>query len=88
MTALSTRRLEWDVGEKVTCFVAHVVLGNSELLLSRSCLKAFGASIDLRNDQMHLEPEDHSETFHDSSGSLRDRSSEPDQGRGRSGLAR
>ena len=47
--------LEWDVGDKVIRFVAQVVLGNSGLLLSRSDLEALGATIDLRNDQMHLE---------------------------------
>ena len=40
--------LEWDVGDKVIRFVAA-------LLLSRSDLEALGATIDLRNDQMHLE---------------------------------
>ena len=47
--------LEWDVGDTVIRFVAHVVLGNSGLLLSRCDLEALGATIDLRNDQMHLE---------------------------------
>ena len=47
--------MECDVGGKVIRFVAHVVLGNSRLLLSRSDLKAVGATIDLRNDQLHLE---------------------------------
>ena len=48
--------LEWDEGEKVIRFVAHVVLGNSGMLLSRSDLEALGATIDLlRNEQMHLE---------------------------------
>ena len=46
--------LEWD-SEKVIRFVAHVVPGNSGLLLSRSDFKALGATIDVRNDQMHLE---------------------------------
>ena len=47
--------LEWDVGEKVIRFVAHVVPGNSGLLLSRSDLEALEATIDLRNDKMHFE---------------------------------
>ena len=38
-----------------TRFVAHIVLRNSGLLLSRSDLKALGATIDLRSEQMHLE---------------------------------
>ena len=36
-------------------FVAHVVPRNSGLLVSRSDLKTLGATIDLRNDQTHLE---------------------------------
>ena len=47
--------LEWDLGEKVIRFVAHVVLWNSGPLLSRSDSKALGATIDLRSDRMHLE---------------------------------
>ena len=47
--------LEWDLVEKIIRFVAHVVPGNSGLLLSRSDLRALGATIDLRNDQLHLE---------------------------------
>ena len=47
--------LEWDLGEKINRFVAHVVPGNSGLLLSRSDLKALGATIDLKNDQLHME---------------------------------
>ena len=47
--------LEWDLGEKIIRVVAHVVPGISELLLSRSDLKALGATIDLRNDQLQLE---------------------------------
>ena len=35
--------------------MAHVVPVNSGLLLSRSEVKALGATIDLGNDQMHLE---------------------------------
>ena len=35
--------------------MAHVVPGNSGQLLSRSNLKAVGATIDLRNDQLQLE---------------------------------
>ena len=50
-----TEVLEWDAGEKVIRFVAHVVIGNSGMLLSRSDLKVLGATIDLRNDQTHLE---------------------------------
>ena len=50
-----TEVLEWDAGEKVIRFVAHVVIGNSAMLLSRSGLKVLGATIDLRNDQTHLE---------------------------------
>ena len=45
-TALSTCRREWDLGEKIIRFVAHVVPGNSRMLLSRSD-QAFGATIDL-----------------------------------------
>ena len=47
--------LEWDLGEEIIRFVAHVVPRNSGLLLSRSALKALRATIDLRNDQLHLE---------------------------------
>ena len=76
--------LEWDSGDKMIRFAAHVVLGNSGLLLTRSGMKALGATIDLRNDQdAPGEPEDHPETFHCSSWSLRGQSSEMDQGGGR-----
>ena len=58
-TALSTRREQWNWngirGEEILRFVAHVVPGKLELLLSRSDLKALGAMIDLRSDQLHLE---------------------------------
>ena len=47
--------LEWDLGEKVIRFVAHVVPGMWELLQSHSHLKALEATIDPRNDRMHLE---------------------------------
>ena len=47
--------LEWDLGEDIIRFVAHVVPRNSGLLLSRSALKALRATMDLRNDQLHLE---------------------------------
>ena len=44
--------------EKVIRFVAHVVPGNPGLLLSRSDFKALRATVDVRNDQMHLENPD------------------------------
>ena len=47
--------LEWDLGVETISFVAHVVPGNSGLLLSRFDLKALGATIDLGNDQLHLD---------------------------------
>ena len=37
--------LAWDVGEKVIRFVAHVVPGNSGLLLGRSDLKALASDL-------------------------------------------
>ena len=49
----SAVELEWR-GRKLIHFVAHVVPGNSGLLLSRPDLKALGAKIDLRSDQLHL----------------------------------
>ena len=58
--------LEWDLGED-NPHVAHVVPGNSGLL-SRSELKALGATVDLKNDHFHLEKsENHPEALHDSS---------------------
>ena len=46
--------LEWDVGEKIIRFLAHVAPGNSGLL-SRSDLKALGATINPTNNRLHLE---------------------------------
>ena len=47
--------LDGDLEEKMIRFVAHVFPGNSGLLLSRADLKALGATIELKNDQLHLE---------------------------------
>ena len=80
--------LDWVLREKVIRFVAHSVSGNSAMLLSRSDLKALEATIDQRNDQMHLEnPRTTLKLSIDSSGSPRGRPSELDQGGGRGSLA-
>ena len=59
--------LEWDVGEKIIRFLAHVAPGNWGLLLSRSDLKALGATINPTNiDSIALgKSENHPETLHD-----------------------
>ena len=43
-----------DFGEKAIHFVAHVVPGNSGLLLGRSDLEALGVTIGLRTDHLHV----------------------------------
>ena len=60
------------MGVKEIRFVANVVPSNLGLLLSRSDLKALGATIDLKHDQLHLGKPENPETVHDSSWSLRD----------------
>ena len=54
----STRREQWNwtgIWERRSFAVAHVVLRKWELLLSRSDLKALGATIDPKIDSLHFE---------------------------------
>ena len=79
--------LEWDLEEKVIRFVAHVVEPRAvaEPFRFESPRSRDGSE---KRPDAPGEPEDHPKTLHDSSGSVRGASSEPDQGRGSGNLVR